>query len=72
MLKNNSKGKPFAYWFGPTNVHRKWIKGSGKKLWNIDPDLLKGKLPPFLPDVHEVRQDFSDYLGEACAFVIFI
>ncbi len=68
MLKNNSKGKPFAYWFGPTNVHRKWIKGSGKKLWNIDPDLLKGKLPPFLPDVHEVRQDFSDYLGEACAF----
>ena len=68
MLKNNSKGKPFTYWFGPTNVHRKWIKGSGKKLWNIDPDLLKGKLPPFLPDVHEVRQDFSDYLGEACAF----
>ena len=68
MLKQKPKGEPFAYWFGPTNVHRKWIKGSGKKLWNVDPDLLKGKLPPFLPDVPEIRQDFADYLGEVCAF----
>jgi len=60
--------KPFAYWFGPTNVHRKWIKGSGKALWGIDPASLKGKLPPFLPDVPEVRQDFADYLGEVRAF----
>lgn len=60
--------KPFAYWFGPTNVHRKWISGSGKALWNIDPDSLKGKLPPYLPDVPEIREDFADYLGEAQAF----
>ncbi len=60
--------KPFAYWFGPTNVHRKWIKGSGKALWGIDPATLKGKLPPFLPDVPAVRQDFADYLGEVQAF----
>lgn len=60
--------KPFCYWFGPTNVHRKWIAGSGKKLWGIDPDTLKGKLPPFLPDVEVVREDFADYLGEAMAF----
>ncbi|VGO17494.1 Arylsulfatase [Pontiella desulfatans] len=68
FLETRGQGKPFAFWFGPTNVHRKWIKGSGKKLWNIDPDSLKGKMPPFLPDVHEVRQDFADYLGEAQAF----
>jgi len=68
MLAGKKKGQPFAYWFGPTNVHRKWIKGSGKSLWAIDPDKLKGKLPPFLPDVAEVRQDFADYLGEAMAF----
>ena len=68
MLAGRKKGQPFAYWFGPTNVHRKWIKGSGKALWGIDPDKLKGKLPPFLPDVPEVRQDFADYLGEAMAF----
>ena len=60
--------KPFCYWFGPTNVHRKWIKGSGKKLWGIDPDDLKGKMPKFLPDVHEVRQDMADYFGEIHAF----
>ena len=68
MLAARKEGQPFAYWFGPTNVHRKWIKGSGKDLWKIDPDSLKGKMPPFLPDVDEVRQDFADYLGEAMAF----
>jgi N-sulfoglucosamine sulfohydrolase len=68
FLAKRRTGQPFAYWFGPTNVHRKWIKGSGKALWNLDPDKLKGKLPPFLPDVPEVRQDFADYLGEALGF----
>jgi len=62
------KAQPFCYWFGPTNVHRKWIKGSGKDLWGMNPDDLKGKLPAFLPDVHDVRQDMCDYLGEAKAF----
>ncbi|WP_182866019.1 sulfatase family protein [Rhodopirellula sp. JC639] len=59
---------PFCYWFGPTNCHRKWIAGSGNALWGIDPDDLKGKLPPYLPDVDVVRQDVADYLGEAQAF----
>lgn len=59
---------PFCYWFGPTNCHRKWIAGSGKELWGIDPDQLKGKIPPYLPDVPIVREDFADYLGEAQAF----
>ncbi len=60
--------KPFCYWFGPTNVHRKWRKGTGKALWGIDPESLRGKLPPFLADVPEIREDFADYLGEAQAF----
>lgn len=68
FLKANHTDKPFCYWFGPTNVHRKWIKGSGKKLWDLNPDDLKGKMPPFLPDVHEVREDLADYFGEAMAF----
>ena len=68
FLDARPKDQPFCFWFGPTNVHRKWIKGSGKALWGIDPDALKGKLPPFLPDVPEVREDFADYLGEAQAF----
>ena len=66
LTKRNS-GTPFCYWFGPTNVHRKWMKGSGKALWNIDGEELKGKLPPFLPDVPEVREDLADYFGEIAA-----
>ena len=61
------KAKPFLYYFGPTNTHRAWERGSGKALWGINPDDLKGKLPKFLPDVHDVREDFSDYLGEVLA-----
>ena len=47
FLDKRNKDQPFVYWFGPTNVHRKWIKGSGKELWGIDPDKLKGKMPAF-------------------------
>ncbi len=68
FLADRKPGQPFCYWFGPTNVHRKWIKGSGKKLWGIDPDSLKGKMPPFLADVPEVREDLADYFGEVQAF----
>ena len=68
FLADRRSGQPFCYWFGPTNTHRKWIRGSGKALWGIDPDDLKGKMPPFLPDVPVVREDFADYLGEAMAF----
>lgn len=60
--------QPFCYWFGPTNVHRKWIAGSGKKYWNINPDDLKGKLPPYFPDAPTIREDFADYFGEIAAF----
>ena len=67
FLSKRPSQAPFGYWFGPTNVHRKWVKGSGKALWGINPDSLKGKLPPFLPDIPEMREDFADYLGEVQA-----
>jgi N-sulfoglucosamine sulfohydrolase len=68
FLKARPAGAPFCFWFGPTNVHRKWEKGSGEKLWNISPDAMKGKLPKFLPDVDAVREDIGSYLGEIQAF----
>jgi N-sulfoglucosamine sulfohydrolase len=68
FLADRKEGQPFCYWFGPTNVHRKWTKGSAKRIWGMDPDDLKGKMPPFLPDVHLVREDLNDYLGEARAY----
>jgi arylsulfatase A-like enzyme len=68
FLAARSDNAPFCYWFGPTNVHRKWIKGSGKALWGFDPDALEDKLPSFLPDVPEVREDLADYFGEIAAW----
>lgn len=72
FLADSKNGQPWMYWFGSTTTHRRWIKGSGKKLWGIEPDALKGKLPPFLPDVSEVREDVADYLGEVQAFDAYI
>ncbi|MDB6136975.1 MAG: betC 1 [Verrucomicrobiaceae bacterium] len=65
---SKEKDKPFCYWFGATNTHRLWEKGSGKALWNIEPDTLQGRLPKCLPDVPEVREDFADMLGESQAW----
>ena len=59
--------QPFFYWWGPTNTHRTWERGSGKALWDIEPDTLRGRLPAFLPDVHDIREDAADYLGECLA-----
>lgn len=68
FLADRKAGQPFCFWFGPTETHRSWTRGSGKALWGIDPDSLTGKMPPFLPDVPEVREDVADYFGEAQAF----
>jgi len=68
FLADRKEGQPFCYWWGSTNTHRKWEPGSGKALWGIDPDDLKGIMPCFLPDVPEIREDMADYLGECQAF----
>lgn len=68
FLADRKGEQPFFYSFNPTNTHREWVRGSGKKLWGLDPDKLKGKLPPFLPDNEVVREDVADYLGEAMAY----
>lgn len=68
FLGRRKPGQPFFYSFNPTNTHRPWTRGSGKALWNLDPDALKGKMPPFVPDNPVTRGDFVDYLGEAMAF----
>jgi uncharacterized sulfatase len=68
FLRDRKPGQPFCYWFGPTNCHRKWVKGSGQDIWGLDPDDLNGKVPPFLPDNEVIREDICDYLGEVQAF----
>ena len=68
FLADRKPGQPFCYWFGPTLTHRPYEKGSGKALWGIDPDSVRGKLPKFMPDVPEVQADFTDYMGEIQAW----
>ncbi len=68
FLAARSDDRPFCYWWGPTNTHRVWERGSGKRLWDLDPEALRGRLPAYLPDVPDVRQDIADYLGECMAF----
>lgn len=68
FLSARPADQPFLYWFGPTNVHRQWQRGSGKRLWGLEPDELKGKMPPFLADEPEIREDLADYFGEVQAF----
>ncbi|MDE0659791.1 MAG: sulfatase [Gammaproteobacteria bacterium] len=67
FLAARDSDRPFCYWWGPTNTHRTWERGSGKALWGIEPDDLEGRMPEFLPDVREVREDAADYLGECQA-----
>ena len=67
FLADRPDETPFCYWWGPTNTHRTWERGSGKALWGLDPDDLQGRLPAFLPDVADVREDVCDYLGECLA-----
>lgn len=64
MLEAKGPNQPFAYWFGPTTTHRSWTRGSGRRVWGIQPDAFKGRLPAFLPDVPAVREDLADYFGE--------
>lgn len=68
FLADRKPDQPFCYWFGPTLTHRAYEKGSGKALWGIEPDAVKGKLPKFMPDVPEVRADYTDYMGEIQAW----
>ncbi|MFM7207804.1 MAG: sulfatase [Planctomycetaceae bacterium] len=63
---------PWLFFCGPTTTHRPWVKGSGRALWGIDPDALRGRMPAFLPDVPEVREDVADYLGEVQALDAFM
>ena len=67
ILVGTPEGQPFFFVFGSINVHRPYTPDSGKEVWGIEPDSLKGLIPKFLPDARDVRRDFSDYLGEVLA-----
>jgi uncharacterized sulfatase len=65
FLKDLPEGKPFCFWFGSYDPHRPYEKGSGLKSGMRIEDV---DVPPFLPDVPEVRSDILDYYFEVERF----
>jgi uncharacterized sulfatase len=61
FLAQRPKGKPFCFWYGATEPHRDYEKGSGLKSGKKLEDVV---VPPFLPDTPEVRGDILDYCVE--------
>lgn len=55
------KSKPFCFWYGGHEPHRKYEKGSGLKVGKKLDDV---KMVPFLPDDPEVRSDILDFAVE--------
>jgi arylsulfatase A-like enzyme len=61
FLQRRPKDKPFCFWFGTSDPHRAYAKGSGKK---SGMDLSKVHVPEFFPDVPTIRGDIADYYFE--------
>ena len=61
FLRSVPEGKPFCFWFGSSDPHRPYTKGSGVESGK---QLEAVVVPPFLPDVPEVRGDILDYCVE--------
>jgi N-sulfoglucosamine sulfohydrolase len=58
FLNNKPKGKPFSFWYGGHEPHRKFKKGIGIEN-GMDPN--KVTVPAFLPDTAQIRSDILDY-----------
>ncbi|MCK5564974.1 MAG: sulfatase-like hydrolase/transferase [Planctomycetes bacterium] len=65
FLADRKNDQPFCFWFGTSDPHRGYKKGSGK---NSGMDLSKIKPPKFYPDVEDIRSDIADYYFEVQRF----
>lgn len=63
FIDSKPEGKPFCFWYGSTEPHRRYefesgIKKGGKNTGDID------EVPAFWPDVDTIRTDLLDYAFE--------
>lgn len=65
FMGEHKKGQPFCFWFGSTDPHRGFKKGSGLEAGK---KLKDAKVPSFLPDNDEIRGDLLDYAYEIDRF----
>ena len=61
FITHRDKNKPFCFWFGTSDPHRPYEKGSGQK---SGLDVNKIHVPEFYPDKAEIRSDIADYYFE--------
>lgn len=61
FLEKRPEGMPFCFWYGASEPHRVFEKGSGLKAGKR---LEEVQVPSFLPDSDEVRSDLLDYALE--------
>ncbi len=61
FLKKRPSGQPFCFWYGAYEPHRDYLKNIGRMMGKKTDDV---KVPSFLPDVPEVRNDILDYMVE--------
>jgi len=65
FLKERQENTPFVFWFGSSDPHRGYEKGSGLAAGKT---LAQAEVPPFLPDTPEIREDLLDYAFEVDRF----
>ncbi len=65
FLKDRPDGAPFMFWFGCTEPHREYDVGIGKRAGLREEDV---RVPPYLPDTPEVRNELLDYYFEIAHF----
>lgn len=65
FMQRRPKGSPFCFWFGSTDPHRPYEAGSGAK---SGLQAASVRVPGFLPDTPEVRDDILDYYFEVQRF----
>ncbi|MEX2336382.1 MAG: sulfatase [Fulvivirga sp.] len=61
FLSDRQEDEPFYFWYGASEPHRVFEKGSGLKAGK---DLDEVNVPGFLPDSPEIRGDLLDYALE--------
>ena len=61
FLQMRDQTKPFCFWFGTSDPHRGYVKGSGR---DSGIPVEKIHVPVFYPDTEEIRSDIADYYFE--------
>ena len=65
FLEKRPADQPFCYWYGTSDPHRPYERGSGKAA-GMDLDAIR--LPACFPDSPEIRGDVADYYFEVQRF----